>query len=106
MERDSGASVLEELANISGEVDSMKGRCMKARRLMDEGTYKLEAVLNIVTNLKSREHDIMAASEDQALLQQITEEQVDSLLEMLKSPAFQSLAKQFLSKWINQAPVN
>lgn len=104
MQREGNAQLLEELVGISGEVETIKERCYKVRKLMDEGTYKLNAILNIVENMKSREQTIMASSEDQAVLQQITEEQVDSLLEMLKSPAFQSLARQLLTKWIVQGP--
>lgn len=102
MEKNNGASVLEEIVNISGEVNSMKSRCQKVRTLLDEGTYKLEAVLNIVNNMKSREESIMTASESQESVQQITEEQVESMLEMLKSPAFQSLAKQVITGWVNK----
>lgn len=103
MESDGKASVMEEIASISGQVNSMKTKCQKLRSLLDEGTYKLEAVLNIVDNMKNREHTIMTASDNQEAASQITEEQVDSMLEMLKSPAFQSLAKQVITGWVNKS---
>jgi organic radical activating enzyme len=70
--------------------------------MIDEGTYKLDAILNIVNNLKTREQNIIATGASPAVIQQLNAEQVDSLLEMLKSPAFQNIARQVLLKWVEK----
>lgn len=97
--RTSDSKVLESITTMSGEVVRAREMCERLRKLLDEGAYKLDAVLNIIHGMKSREQNIVNAGGDLAVMQQMNEEQIDSLLEMLKSPAFQSLARQMLVKW-------
>lgn len=92
--------VLENINAMSAEVDKLKSRCEQFRGLLDEGTYKMDAALNVVNGLKTREQAILTSGEDSAAVQQINAEQIDSFLELLKSPAFQSIARQFLSKYV------
>ncbi len=90
---------LDQITMMTDQINQVKGKCENYRQLMDEGTYKLNAVLNIVDSLKVREQNIMTTGMDPSVIQQMNEEQIDSLLELLKSPAFQSLARQILIKW-------
>ena len=69
--------------------------------LLDEGTTKLDSVLKIIAGVKTKEQEIMAAGGEHAILQEINEEQINNLLEMLKTPAFQKLARQLLMRWMN-----
>jgi len=68
---------------------------------MDEGTYKLDAVLNVINGLKTKEQDMKNSGQEGPIIQQMNEEQINSFLEMLKTPAFQSLARQMLTKWVS-----
>jgi|GEM_PF-1189422 len=97
----SDINVLEQLTVMSADVNRLKEKCAGLRRLLDEGTYKIDSLLNVVNNLKTKEQNIAAAGGDQAVLQQMNEEQINGFLEMLKSPAFQNLARQMLIKWAN-----
>lgn len=94
------SSVLENIDHMSAEISNLKMRCEQFRSLLDEGTYKMNAALNVVNGLKTREQNILVSGEDPATVQQINEEQIDSFLELLKSPAFQSIARQFLAKYM------
>jgi hypothetical protein len=95
-----GGTILENLETTSNEINNLKNMCRNFRTLLDEGTYKLDAVLNIVNSIKTREEEIMVAGGDQTVLQQINEEQINNLLEMLKTPAFQKIARQVLTKLV------
>lgn len=95
-----GSIILESLATTSNEINNLKNMCSNFRALLDEGTYKLDAVLNIINSIKAREQEIMVAGENKAALQQINEEQIENLLEMLKTPAFQKIARQLLTKLV------
>lgn len=95
--------ILESMNVMSDEVIRIKEKCEYFRKLLDEGTYKIDSVLNIVETLKNREQNIIQAGGDQAVLQQMNEEQINSFLEMLKTPAFQNIARQLLIKWGNQS---
>lgn len=94
---------LDQITMMTDQINQVKGKCENYRQLMDEGTYKLNAVLNIVDSLKVREQNIMTTGMNPSVIQQMNEEQIDSLLELLKSPAFQSLARQILIKWIDKS---
>ncbi|MCR4441418.1 MAG: hypothetical protein QHH10_04650 [Peptococcaceae bacterium] len=91
--------LLENIAAMSDQVAGLKERCSTLCSLLDEGTHKIDAVLNIINNLKVKERAILSAGGDQAVVQQMSEEQIDSILDMLKSPAFHSLLRQLLVKW-------
>lgn len=91
---------LDQITILTDQISQVKGKCENYRQLMDEGTYKLNAVLNIIDGLKVREQNIMTTGMNPSVIQQMNEEQIDSLLELLKSPAFQSLARQILIKWV------
>lgn len=99
--REQGAVVLENLAGMSNEVDNLKNTCSYFRTLLDEGTYKLNSALKVIDNIKIREQGIMVSGGESAVLQQMNEEQIDNLLELLKSPAFQQLARQLLLRWLH-----
>ncbi|MGI6588651.1 MAG: hypothetical protein ACOX2N_07790 [Peptococcia bacterium] len=96
-----GTFILENLELISQEINNVHSMCARLRILLDEGTSKLDSVLNIVKGVKTKEEEIMTAGGEQAVLQQLNEEQIDNLLEMLKTPTFQKLARQLLTRWIN-----
>lgn len=96
--------ILDNIVSLSANVSFFKDKCSYIRSLLDEGTYKIDAVLNIINGLKVKEQNIVASGGDQAVLQQMSAEQIDSLLEMLRTPAFQSLARQLLTKWVNPTP--
>jgi hypothetical protein len=98
-----GASILEDVNTMAYNIDNMKEMCGKIRRFLDEGTYKIDSLLNIISGVKAREHEIMAAGGDQTFLHQMNEQQIDSFLEMLKSPPFQKIARQMIVKFINSS---
>lgn len=102
--RQNNNHILEGVSVMSNDIGKMKETCGKIRHLLDEGTYKIDAMLNILNNLKAKEESIVASGGDQAVVQQLNEEQVDSILEMLKTPAFQNLARQLLKKWAQAGP--
>lgn len=93
------SQVLDNIRTIKNDAMSIKEKCTSIRSFLDEGMYKIEAVQNIVNNMKTQESKISESGQDQAVIQQLTEEQIDSFLEMLKTPTFQNLIKQLLSKW-------
>lgn len=93
--------ILENINTMSNEMENMKKTCEKLRKYLDEGAYKIDSVLNVINNVKNKEQNIMAAGVGTDEMKQMNEEQVDNLLEMLKTPAFQSVAKQLLTKWVN-----
>lgn len=99
--RETNASLLENLNGMSHEMLDIKQKCEKWRKYLDEGAYKLDAVLNIIDGMKNREQSFMAAGAGPEAMHHMNEEQVDNILEMMKSPAFQSVAKQILTKWAN-----
>jgi organic radical activating enzyme len=94
-------SILEDLESLSKEIEFVHNSCNYLRRLLDEGTYKLDSILNIVNSVKTKEQEILTSGGDPVVLQQMNQEQIDNLLEMLKTPSFQKLARQLLSQWIN-----
>lgn len=96
----SESRVLENITGLSNGADKLKQQCASIHSLLNEGTYKIEAVLNIIDNLKTKEKTLLNSEGDETVVQQITEEQIDSFLEILRTPAFQSLIKQFLTKWV------
>ena len=98
-----GATLLENINVMSNEINNIKNTCSYFRTLLDEGTYKLDSALNIISNIKTKEAEIVNSGGDEVVLQQMSEEQIDNLLEMLKSPAFQKIARQLLVKWIDTA---
>ncbi|MDD4047485.1 MAG: hypothetical protein PHI90_01420 [Clostridia bacterium] len=98
-----GVSILESVNNMSNEIKNTKEMCIYLRNLLENGTYKLDALLNIIGGIKSKEQEILASGGDQSFVEQINEEQIDSFLEMLKSPAFQKIARQMLTKFIMQS---
>lgn len=103
-QRQTGDSkLLNGINTLSNDVLSFKAKCENLRRLMDEGSYKLDAALNIINNLKVQEKNIISAAGDPVAVKQMSEEQIDGLLEMLKTPAFQSIAKQAMVKLLNQS---
>jgi len=91
--------LLENIAAISGQVSGLKEKCSTLGSLLEDGTRKIDAVLNIVSGLKAQERAILSAGGEQAAAQQMSKEQIDSILEILKSPAFHSLLRQLLMKW-------
>ena len=91
--------VCDEIAAMNEEMNRFKERCVGWRKMLDEGSYKLDAVVNIVNGLKTKEQEIKTSSKKGPVIQQISEEQINGFLEMLKTPAFQSLARQMLTKW-------
>lgn len=97
--RNGDTRILESITTMSGEVIQARELCQKLQKLMDEGAYKLDAVRNIINSMKTREQNILNTGGEQAVIQQMNEEQINSFLEMLKSPTFQSLARQLLVKW-------
>lgn len=98
-----GVFFLDNLESMSQEINNVRGMCGRLRTLLDEGTYKLDAVLKIINGVKTKEQEIIATGGDPTVLQQMNEEQIDNLLEMLKTPAFQRIARQLLTQWINTA---
>jgi organic radical activating enzyme len=102
MENNVNSKVMEEVSTLTNQLYQAKGFCSYLSNMIDEGTYKLDAILNIVNNLKTREQNIIATGASPAVIQQLNAEQVDSLLEMLKSPAFQNIARQVLLKWVEK----
>lgn len=92
---------VEDLEVISKEIEYVYDTCGRLRRLLDEGTYKLDSILTIINNVKTKEQEIVASGGDPVILQQMNEEQIDNLLEMFKTPTFQKLARQLLTQWIN-----
>jgi len=103
--KEGGGRTLEvqELDLMSAEVNRLKERCTYFRTLLDEGAYKLDAVLKIIRNIREREIEIKNAGGDEAALQQMDQEQIEQFLEMLKSPAFQNVARQLLVRIVNPA---
>ena len=102
-QKQSGNSkILDSINTVSNDVLSFREKCLNLRHLMDEGSYKLDATLNIINNLKNQEKNIVSSVGDPVAIKQMSEEQIDGLLEMLKTPAFQSIAKQAMVKWLNQ----
>jgi precorrin-6B methylase 2 len=95
----SESKVLDSINVMSTKASEVREKCNTFRSLLDEGSYKIDAILNIVDKLKTQEMDIVQAGGDATVKQQITEEQIDSFLEMLKTPTFQHLIKQMLHKW-------
>lgn len=98
-QEENSAHVMEDISSMSSDINKMKEKCENLRKLMDEGTYKLDALLNVINNLKKRESSMAASINDEAAMKQLSEEQVDSMLDMLKTPAFQSVARKLLVKW-------
>lgn len=96
------SKILAGINTLSGDVLGYREKCENIRRLLDEGSYKLEAALNVINGLKTQEKNIASAASDAAVIKQINAEQVDGILEMLKTPAFQSIARQVMLKWVNQ----
>jgi organic radical activating enzyme len=94
-------SILEDLEMLSKEIQFVYNSCNHLRRLLDEGTYKLDSILNIVNSVKTKEQEILTSGGDPVVLQQMNEEQIDNLLEMLKTPSFQKLARKLLTQWVN-----
>lgn len=92
---------VQEIDLMSSEVNSLKEKCIFLRTLLDEGSYKLDSVLKIIGNVREKEVEIQNSGGDEAFVQRMSQEQVDDFLEMLKSPAFQKVARQLLVKFIN-----
>ncbi len=96
------SKVMAEVLALTSELSQVKDVSNYLSNLIDEGIYKLDALLNIVSSLKVREQNILSTGGSAAAIQQLNEEQIDSLLEMLKSPAFQNIARQVLLKWMEK----
>ncbi len=94
--------VLAAVNNLSTEVLNIREKCLSIRHLLDEATYKMEASLNVINGLKKQEENILKSAGNPVAVKQLTEEQIDGFLEMLKTPAFQNLVKQVLTKWVVQ----
>lgn len=92
---------VQEIELMSSEVNNLKEKCTYFRTLLDEGSYKLDSVLKIIDNIRAKEVEIQDAGGNEAVVQQMNQEQVDNFLEMLKSPAFQNVARQLLVKIIS-----
>lgn len=100
MENNGTSKIMEEVTTLTSQLNQARDLCGYLSNIINEGTYKLDAVLNIVSNLKTREQNIIATGASPNVIKQLNAEQVDSLLEMLKSPAFQNIARQFLLKFM------
>jgi seryl-tRNA synthetase len=94
---------VEEIDLMSAEVNRLKEKCTYFRTLLDEGAYKLDSVIKIIDNVRAQEVEIRNAGADEAVLQHMDQEQIDQFLEMLKSPAFQNIARQLLVKLVSPA---
>ncbi len=106
-DKDIGESrILAEINNLSMEISNLREKCLRIRQLMDEGTYKLNSTQNVLTKLKTKEQNIVNSAANQGTVRQMSEEQIDDMLEILKSPAFQNLAKQMMMKWFSQNSPN
>lgn len=92
---------VQEIDLMSSEVNNLKEKCTYFRTLLDEGSYKLDSVLKIIDNIRTKEVEIQNAGGDEAVVQQMNQEQIDDFLEMLKSPAFQKVARQLLARIIS-----
>lgn len=92
--------VLDSIDTMSRQANKAKEELARLHSFFNDSSYKIDAILNVVNSLKTKEQHIAVSGEDPALIQQISEEQLDSFLEMLKTPTFQSLIKQFLHKYI------
>jgi len=96
------ARILEGINTLSSDILSFREKCQNLRQLLDEGTYKIDAALNIIDGLKTQEKNILNSAGDPVAIKQMSAEQVEGILEMLKSPAFQNIARQVMLKWLNQ----
>jgi len=96
-------SIVEDLESLSQEIEFVHNSCNYLRRLLDEGTYKLDSILNLINSVKTKEQEIMTSGGDPAIFQQMNEGQIDNILEMLKTPSFQKLARQLLKQWTNNS---
>lgn len=94
---------VEEIDLMSAEVNRLKEKCTYFRTLLDEGAYKLDSVIKIIDNVRAQEVEIRNVGADEAVLQHMDQEQIDQFLEMLKSPAFQNIARQLLVKLVSPA---
>ena len=56
-------SILEDLEMLSKEIQFVYNSCNHLRRLLDEGTYKLDSILNIVNSVKTKEQEILTSGE-------------------------------------------
>lgn len=91
-----------DINKLSTEIKSLREKCLKMRELMDEGTHKLNSTVNVLEKLKSQEQNMVNSVDGPGEVRPMNEEQINSMLEMLKTPAFQNLARQMLLKWSTQ----
>lgn len=92
--------VLDSIETMSSQANKAKEELARLHSFLNDSSYKIDALLNVVNSLKTKEQNIAVSGGDPALVQQISEEQIDSFLEMLKTPTFQNLIKQFLHKYV------
>ncbi len=98
----SNDNTVAALQTMGEDIGRLRENCGRVRKLMDEGTYKIDSILKVLGNLKTMEKNIAESGDGQVVLQQLSEEQIDSLLEMLKTPAFQNIARQALMRIVSQ----
>lgn len=96
------SKMMAGIDSLNSEIVSLREKCLKVRHLMDEGTHKLNSSLNVLNKLKSQEQNIINSADNPVAVKQMSEEQIDGLLEMLKTPAFQNLLKQMMLKYLTQ----
>lgn len=96
----SETKVLDSINTMSSKANKAKEDITRIHSFLNESSYKIDAILNIINNLKTKEQNIAVSGGDPNVIQQISEEQIDSFLEMLKTPTFQNLIKQVLQKYV------
>ena len=93
---------MEQIYVLAAQAVELRDKCMNIRKLLDEGTSKLDSSLVVVNNLKKQEENFISTAEEPQKVKLLSEEQIDGILDMIKTPAFQNIAKQMLLKWLDK----
>ena len=83
--------------NLMIALNEIEEECKKEQYGYYEVSRPENELVNIINNLKNQEKNIVSSVGDPVVIKQMSEEQIDGLLEMLKTPAFQSIAKQAMA---------
>jgi|GEM_PF-6208239 len=73
-----------------------------AKNLFDDFIYKLESAVQILEIIKSNEERRINGPQVQVASWKTTKDTVDEVLELLQTPVFQNILRQFMIGWIAQ----
>lgn len=88
--------IMEQLNGLNNNLYNIRNKCEELRYKLDSAYNKLDSVSNLIQGMRNKEQEIVTAGGEEAVVNKMNEEQIDSILEMMKTPAFHNIARQVL----------